>query len=266
MSRMLQNISVCFQWLLLTTGDSMRHGRDMGEADPADIKLALAFVAGMGMLAECVKHAGIGADDPAVQRAANELVDDLKRQYDENLRCEAWRRRSGWRKADVKSLVSMFLLPGKADPAAQREIAQLIASDKTGAPVLRAKSFEKSLQDGLDRAPRLANPATSATEREKSPWYPRLIESAYRGELATEKKIRRKSNDDYPRLPASEIAEATVAEAAGIKRSMVHALCQQARDEHKKAEVWAAAQPGRGVGLDPPMTAQELKRHLGQLP
>ena len=92
-----------------------------------------------------------------------------------------------------------------------------------------------------------------------------MIAMAYRGELAAEQKIRRKSNEDYPRRPASEIAREKVAEAAGITPSMVHTLCQRARDEHKKAVVWAAAQPGRGVNLEPPMTANELKRHLGQL-
>ncbi len=158
----------------------------------------------------------------------------------------------------------MFLLSGVADPEVQREIALLfMESDKTGAPVLRAKSFEDSLQDGLDWSLQLGS--MSEVERRSSPWYPRSIWKAYRGELAAEKKIRSKSNEDYTRLPASEIAEDKVAEAAGIKPSLVHALCQQARDEHKKAKVWAAAQPGRWVDLEPPTTANELKRHLRQL-
>ena len=247
----------------------MRHGRDMSRSkktDPTDINLALALIWGVMMMAEYADQAGIGADDPRVQRAAKELVHDLKRQYDQKLRGEAWRRRSEWRKADLKSLVPMFLLSGIADPEVQREIALLFReSNKTGAPVLRAKSFEDSLQDGLDWAMRLANPAMSKAERRNSPWYPRMIWKAYRGELAAEKKIRGKSNEDYSRLPASEIAQDKVAEAAGIKPSLVHALCQQARDEHKKAEVWAAAQPRRSVDLEPPTTANELKRHLRQL-
>jgi hypothetical protein len=264
---MLRDIPLYFQWLPLTTGDSMQHTRDMEgrkKTNPIDIKLALAFVAGSQILAEYLKQEGIRADDPVVQRA---VVDDLKRQYDQKQRDEAWSRRSDWRKADVESLVSMFLLPGNADPAVQREIAQLmLAPDKTGAPVLRAKSFDESLQDGIDWVQRPTNPATSKVERRESPWYPRLIENAYRGELAAEKKSRRKSNEDYPRRPASEIAEEKVAEAAGITLSIVHALCQQVRDEHKKAKVWAAAQPGRWVHLEPPITANELKRHLAQLP
>ncbi len=237
------------------------------KTDPTDINLAVTFSAGMAMIAEIANQAGTGADDPVVRCAAKELVDNLKRQYDQKLRDEAWRRRTDWRKADVNSLVSMFLLPGEADQTVQREIARLmLAPDKTGAPVLRAKSFNESLQDGLDWGPRVANPETWEAERRSSPCYPRLIEKAYRGELAAEKKVRRKSNEDYPRRPASEIAKEKVAEAAGITPSMVHTLCQQVRDEDKKAEVWAAAQPGRRVCLEPPMTAKELKRHLGQLP
>ena len=166
-------ITVCFQRLPLTTGNSMRHGRDMSrsrKADPTDINLALAFVLGMLTIAEFAKQAGIGADDPEVRRVAKVLVDSLRRQYDQKLRDEAWRRRSDWRKADLKSLASMFLLPGAADPEIQREIALLMdASDKTGAPVLRAKSFEESLQDGLDWGPRVTNAAASKAERRSRP-------------------------------------------------------------------------------------------------
>jgi hypothetical protein len=270
---MLQNFPVYFQRLPIAPGRSTRHNCDMNDmnrrrkTDPTDIDLALTFICGMAMIAECANQAGIEADDPEVRRGAKELVDDLKRQYDQNLRKEARRRRNDWRKADLKSLAAMFLLPRVADPEDQREIGLLmLAPDKTGAPVLRAKSFEESLQDGLNWGPRVANSATSKAERRNSPWYPRLIEKAYRGELAAEKEIRRRSKEDYPRRPASEIARERVAEAAGITPSMVHTLCQQVRDELKKAEVWAAAQPGRGVGLEPPMTAKELKRHLGRLP
>ena len=236
------------------------------KADPTDIKLALAFILGMGTAADLLKQAGVGAGDPEVERAAKEVGDDLRRQYDQKIRDEAWLRRSNWRKADFPSLVRIFLLPGIwiVDPEVLREIALLYESNKTGAPALRAKTFDESLQDGLDWGPQLANAATSTDARRSSPWYPRLIEAAYRGELAAEKRSRRKSNEEFA-LPASEIAEEKVAEAAGITPSMVHELCKKVRDEDKKKEVWAAAQPGRGVVPEPPMTANELRRHLANV-
>jgi hypothetical protein len=121
--------------------------------------------------------------------------------------------------------------------------------------VVRAKPFDEALRDGLNAWYRMVDPATSAAARRFSPWYPRLVRAAYEGELRAERKARRKSSDDYPRINASEIAEDRVAEAAGISRSAVHQLCQRARDE------------GRGGvdDLDPP-TAEALRRHLSDAP
>ena len=101
----------------------------------------------------------------------------------------------------------------------------------------------------------------------KMPTYPRLIEAAYRGELARAKQQMPRSRDaaagrdDFPHRKASEIAEEEVAEAAGISVWMVHALCQHARDDSKR---WAAARRGRGL-VEETMTADQLRQHLAEL-
>src|SRR5262249_39415321 len=99
--------------------------------------------------------------------------------------------------------------------------------------------------------------------RETSAWFPRLVEAAYRGELAKLKRVKTDTKD--PHLPISEIAEDHVAEVAGITRSQVHQLCQQLRDDLAEAARAAAARPSRGVERDAPMTAADLKRHLSSL-
>jgi hypothetical protein len=136
---------------------------------------------------------------------------------------------------------------------------------KIGRGVVSAKPFEQALLDGLNSNFRMVDPARYGEERKRSPLFPRLVEAAYRGEVATEKMARRRSTErDHPWLLASEIAEDRVADAAGISRSMVHQLCQQVHDDFKRAKRRAAAKPGCGVELDPPMTAEQLRRHFRQ--
>ena len=230
--------------------------------------MATAFLAGAAMIAVAAKEAGLGADDPAVRESAKKLAEDLKKQFDRKICTRALRRRHAWRKADVANLL---LLPGKASEATQRQIRRVaIAKDKNGRGVVPTpETFEEALGDGFSAMSQMADPATSFEERCKlhaqaSPWHGRLIEAAYRGELA--KQRLRHAGSSEPHLPLSEIAEDKVGKAAGISRSQVHQLCQLMRDERSAAERRAATRSGHAVELDSPMTAAELKRHLSQLP
>jgi hypothetical protein len=212
-----------------------------------------------------------GADGGDVQKAVPGFVEHLKRQYDRKLRAQALRLRKHWRKADVDNLL---LLPGKASEATQRRIRKLLlAEDKAGRGVIpEPKSFEQEFVENLTIGRRLVDPATPPEEwrelHRKMPTYPRLIEAAYRGELARAKQRMPRGWDaaagraDFPHRKASEIAEEEVAEAADISPPMVHALCQQARDD---AQRWAAARPDRGLVEEPSMTADQLRRHLAEL-
>ena len=249
----------------------MQHGRDMRRKkiappqDHLDARLAMAFVASFAMLALAAKQAAVAADDKVVRESANDLVASLKRQHGRKIRARALRRRDAWRKADVANLLA---LPGDTREATAREIGQGLASDKRGRGVVPApEGFEDALRDGLSAMLRTADPTTSYEERcrlhaKASPWHARLIEAAYRGELA---RLRLTTKiDKSPHLPLSEIAEDGVAAVVCITRPQVHRLCQQVRDDLKRTQRRAARRPGHGVEADPPMTAAELKRHLRQ--
>src|SRR5262249_50224424 len=135
----------------------------------------------------------------------------------------------------------------------RRRIDQLeAAKDKLGRGVVPApKSFMQALVEGLALMSLYVDPTTSPEKRcelhhRKMPKHPDLIEAAFRGEFkkATQKKPA------GPHRKVSEIAEEAVAEAAGISVPVVHQLCQRVRDEHK------------GRGVEPEMTAADLKDHL----
>ncbi len=84
-------------------------------------RLAMAFLSGQLVISAAAKEAGFGADHPALQEAAKELVKTLKRQYDRKVRAKVLSRFRDWKKADVPNLL---LLPGDARQATQRKIRQ----------------------------------------------------------------------------------------------------------------------------------------------
>ena len=277
---MLQNFLVHFQRLLIVPGNSMRHGRDMKRKktsqprDHLDARLALAFVAGFAMLADMQRRAGIDADHPAVREAAANLVASLKRQHGRKVRARALRRRGEWRKADVPNLLA---LQGDTLEATAREIGRVHGSDRKGRGVVPApKPLEQALAEALGSAFRMVDPATPRNERRErhrktSPWFPRLIEAACRGELKRQRLLHNGTSEPHRYL--SEIAQEKVAEAAGMTRSAVHQLSQRVRDERKIRKKRALQRAKRfppalgcGVEPDPLMTAADLKRHLRQLP
>ena len=221
---------------------------------------------------DLARHLGVGVGHPDVRKFADASLKSLTKQYDRKVRAQALRRREDWRKADVPRLLK---LPG-ASEAANHRIAEL-TEDKhsSGRGVIpEPKELEQSFAEALNAGFRILDPATSPEERhrlrkEHMPKYPALIESAYLGE---HERLGRTTDKEYPSLPASEHAERNVAEVLGVSRAEVHQLCQQARDEYKRAERWAAAQPDRGGGLalrgvepEPSMTAAELKQHFNDL-
>jgi hypothetical protein len=151
-------------------------------------------------------------------------------------------------------------------PAAQKRIARLLENNSPGRGVVsEPRSLSRVVGEGLNILRQLADPATPPNIRislyKKTPWWPRFIEAAYRGELRKAKLqqgISRKAR--YGDTP-SEIAEEKVAEAATISSAEVHALCQQVRDE---AKAWEKR--GGTSADDPEISAAELARHLANGP
>ena len=229
---------------------------------PLSAAMILAALAGLQL---DLRRNGVDGD---VQEAVPDFVKNMRRQHDRKRRAQALRLRRHWRKADVDNLL---LLPGKASQATQRLIRKLLlARDGTGRGVVpEPKSFGHEFVENLALGRRFEDPTTTADKwrelHRKMPTYPRLIESAYRGE---KERLERGQRFDRgtPSLKPSEYAEANVAEAAGISVHLVHKLCQQVRDDYKKAQLWAAARPlDRGLVEEPKMTADELRLHLDEL-
>jgi hypothetical protein len=204
----------------------------------------------------------LGADHPEVRKAFDASVEDLKRQYDRKIQAQALRLRRRCRKADVKRLLR---LPGEKSSRIYQLIERLErATDLGGRGVIpEPKTFDQAFADAVAVFQRIADakPNDRRELRKKNmPKYSAMIEAAYRGTLAeTQQKI---GDRKLPHTKASEIAEDLVAEAAGITRPVVHRLCQHERDRFKAAKRWAAARPGRGVELEPTMTAAQLRQHL----
>jgi hypothetical protein len=266
-------ISVYFQWLPLTAGNSVRHGRDMTrKAEPPLNPLAAVmiwvFVLGTG--AEALQ---LGARECDVRKFCDDFAGNLRRQYDRKVRAQALRLRRRWRKADVPRLAELFLLPGLASPAIQRSIARLMLTADSGGRrvVSESKEVEQAFAESLNVWSRMIDPGTSPHDRRKIrkalPKWPGLVEAAYRGQLAEEKQRK------IPHQEPAKIAEDKVAEAAGISPHTVHQLCQQVRDEHKWAVELADTRrrrlphlPGQWVEPEPAMTAADLKRYLERGP
>jgi hypothetical protein len=204
----------------------------------------------------------LGADHPEVGKAIHTLGEDLRRQYNRKLQAQALRLRRRCRKSDVPRLLR---LPGEKSPRIYQLIEKLgLTTDLGGRGVIpEPKTFDQAFAEALAVLQRNAdaNPNERRELQKKNmPKYPDMIEAAFRGEHA---EARRKIGDrKSPHSKASEIAEDKVAEAAGISRPLVHQLCQEARDGYKSALKWAAARPGRGVALEPAITAAQLRQHL----
>jgi hypothetical protein len=236
--------------------------------NPVSAVMLLAYLANAGMAAR------LGVDP---QRAGDVIKDQIKNfeaQYERKLRAQALRRRRQWRKADLPALAEL-LLDGHAKPATQRELRRLSSAKKPGPRAIPPpKNFEKALQDGLDVLRQLGDPATPPNKRrqlriENMPKFPDLVEAAYRGELAAEKRRLRLGLDrTSPHHKASDLAKERVAKAAGISSAKVHQLCQQVRDERKRLQKKRKLLDERGPRLnhgfvdESAMSAADLKAYL----
>jgi transcriptional regulator with XRE-family HTH domain len=180
-------------------------------------------------------------------KAFTAVLEGWKTQYERGVRLRALRKRRHWRKADISRLLDIGV-----KSAAQRRMSKIWkGKDKPGRGVVSdPKSFLEATNDVLTIGKRLADPATPALERrelyKKTPWWPDIIEAAYRGELE-----KAKGNTTWRHLRASEVAKDEVAEAAGITPAHVHQLCHQVR-----------AKRGDAPADEPATSAAELKQHL----
>ena len=137
--------------------------------------------------------------------AATVFLERLGLDHAHQVRTRALPKIEKWRTADVKRLLELPGLP----PLERRRLERLLLDKKRvrGRPVLQPppKVLSKAVVDGLTLCKKLWDPATSAKERrelyKKMPWYTRLIESAYRGEL--EKAQRRLGRRAEVEPPAS---------------------------------------------------------------
>jgi hypothetical protein len=184
-----------------------------------------------------------------LQWALLQILLDFERQHKRGVRLRALRKRDKWRKADIKRLVEIGVAP-----AAQRRMRRLIDRRSPGRGVVpRSRSLPEIIIDGF----RLADPATPARTRrdlyKKTPWFPSMVEAAYRGEL--EKAKRERGDPASPHLKASDIAKERVADAAGLSAAKVHQICFQVRAD--RGEVLPDA---------PATSAEALRRHLEQGP
>jgi hypothetical protein len=265
---------VYFQRPQLTAGASMQHERDMNRARESPLNPVSA-----GMLLGLFAIAGeqlrsMGVDPQRASDFIKDVIKDLEAQYERKLRAQALRRRRQWRQADLPAL-SELLLDGHAKPATQRALRRLSSAKEPGPLAIPPlKNFEKAFQDGLDVLGRLGDPATSPNERrqlriENMPKFPDLVEAAYRGELAAEKRrLRLRLDRTSPHNKASDLAKQRVAEAAGISSAKVHQLCQEVRDKCRRRQEEPKLLNERGLQLnhgfvaEPAMSAAELKAYL----
>jgi hypothetical protein len=149
----------------------------------------------------------------------------------------AYRRRHRWKAADLRPLLRLGV-----SVAAQHRMVHILS--KGGAGVVRPY---EPLLDSCARASRLLAdifaPGTSRGVRQRllasTPWWPPLIEAAYRGELAVAQRVARRQ--EYGHEEPSEIAYREVAEAAGLSTHQVHRLCQQARASYAGGDTPRAA-------------------------
>jgi hypothetical protein len=243
---MLQEIPVYFQWVPLTNGSSMQHGRDMkGIIFPGNKQPTRTLL-------------------EALVEVATAYLERLGRQHYRRAQAQALGRRGDWKKGDGRPLNRLFA--GEAKPATQRRIlllGELKGKAAQGRPVVDVpKKLDQQIIGAVQFCTELWSADTPPeTRRElykQTKWFPYFVESAYRGELRAAKLAaggKRKSLHDGALLSPSEKAKQTVASAAGISVSLLDKLCDKVRKERKG---------------DPPndrqdcreTSAAELARHL----